>query len=61
MMLKLEKELWKLDAESGWTSEEVQASDGELRRLRKFLDDVLAIIHRLYPELDSSFTWRPGW
>jgi signal transduction histidine kinase len=59
-MLEFERELWKIDAETGWTSEEVQAPDGELQRMKKFLREILAVFHRYHPELVSSYVALSG-
>jgi signal transduction histidine kinase len=59
-MLDLERQLLMIDAESGWTSEEVQAPDGELQRVKKFLKQVLFVLHRFYPELSHSYVSLAG-
>jgi len=60
IVLDLDRELWKIDAESGWTEEEVQSVDGEIRRLKKYLDELLGLLHRLDPKLAESYVALAG-
>jgi len=43
-MSDLIRQLWQIDAESDWTAEEVQAGDGGLRHLERYLADLLNLL-----------------
>jgi signal transduction histidine kinase len=64
-MTDLVKQLWALDAETGWTAYDVQASDGARRRLQCYLHDVLSTLHSAIPGLKHAYIalagLRCGW
>jgi signal transduction histidine kinase len=59
-VFNLDRELWNIDAESGWTEAEVQAVDGETKRLKKYLEELLCLFHLLDPGLVESYAALAG-
>ncbi len=60
-MTNFEKRLWEIDAESGWTAEEVQAPHGELLRMENFLKQILMVFREFYPDLKDAYIALVGY
>jgi signal transduction histidine kinase len=59
-LIELVRDLWLIDAESEWTVEDVDSTDEGRARLRRYVEQVLKLIHTQLPMISHSYAAVTG-